>query len=60
VYFGNEMILKIPADHVFSMHKIPDLEIQIIHAASEESRVNSFRFVMLSQLYMVTKFTNKI
>ncbi len=59
-YVGNEMILKIPADHVFSMQKIPDLEIQIIHTATEDSRANSFRYVMLSQLYVASTFTSKI
>jgi hypothetical protein len=59
-FVGSEMILKIPADHVFSMQKIPDLEIQIIHAATEDNRANSFRYVMLSQLYVASTFTSKI
>lgn len=59
-YLGREMILKIPADHVFSMQKIPDLEIQIIHVATEHDRTNAFRYVMFSQLYMVSTFTSKI
>jgi hypothetical protein len=60
VYYGTEMRLKIPADHVFSMQNIPDLELQIVHAAAEVTRANPFHFVMFSQLYMVSKFTNKI
>ena len=54
------MILKIPADHIFSMQKIPDLEIQIIHVASKHDKTNAFHYVMFSQLYMVSSFTSKI
>lgn len=54
------MILKIPADHVFSMQNIPDLEIQIVHSNAEISRNNPYHFVMFSQLYVVSKFASKI
>ena len=54
------MILKMPADHVFSLQKIPDLEIQIIYTTKDHSPAHPYRHVLLSQLYMASKFNSKI
>jgi len=54
------MIIRAPADHIFSMQKIPELEIQIIHESEEVDRANPYNFVLVSKLYMVSKFSSKI
>jgi hypothetical protein len=42
------------------MQKIPELEIQIIHESEEDHRANPYNYVLVSQLYMVSKFSTKI
>lgn len=54
------MIIRAPADHIFSMQKIPELEIQIIHESEEINRANPYNYILVSQLYMVSKFSSKI
>ena len=54
------MIIRAPADHIFSMQKIPELEIQIIHESEETNRANPYNYVVVSQLYMVSKFSSKV
>ena len=60
VYWGRQMIIRAPADHIFSMQKIPELEIQIIHEVEEVNRANPYNYVLVSQLYMVSKFSSKV
>lgn len=54
------MVIKIPPNHVFNLQKIPEVEIQINHIGRDLDEKNPIRFIMLSQLYVLTKFTNKI
>lgn len=60
IYDGTEMVVKIPPNHVFNLQKIPEVEIQINHIGRDLSDSNPIRFIMLSQLYVLTNFTNKI
>lgn len=54
------MVIKIPPNHVFNLQKIPEVEIQINHVGRDLNESNPIKFIMLSQLYVLTKFTNKI
>jgi hypothetical protein len=60
IYWGRQLVVKLPAEHVFNMKKIPNLEIQIVHKCEEVTRDNPYHYLLLSQLYVVSKFTNKI
>ena len=54
------MLIKIPPNHVFNLQKIPELEIQINHVGINLPENYSIRHVMISQIYVVSQFTNKI
>lgn len=54
------MLIKIPPNHVFNLQKIPEVEIQINHIGRHLEDNNPIKFIMISQLYVLTKFTNKI
>ena len=49
------MVFKIPANHVFNIKKIPDLEIQINHIAINDPS-NPIQYIMVSQTYIMTNF----
>lgn len=55
-YKGTKLLIKIPADHVFSPSKHASLEVQILFDCEVQSKENVFTSLMLSQLYMVSKF----
>ena len=60
VYYGSEMVFKMPANHIPSLKKIPELEIQINHDILNPEPDNQIQHIMVSQSYVMTTFTKSI